>query len=97
MNDWISVEDSLPNYIVGNASRRLRVLVYWKPTKAVFTLWYGMRFGIKSPEFYEENEWNKNNDGEIEEDENSFLGDCLTYSNITHWMQLPPPPKEKNT
>lgn len=91
---WISVDDSLPSYIIGNA-RRLRVLVFWEPTKTVFTLWYGMRFGIKNPEFYEENEWTENNDGEIDEDENSFLGDTLTYNNITHWMPLPQPPKDK--
>ena len=91
---WISVDDSLPSYIIGNA-RRLRVLVFWEPTKTVFTLWYGMRFGIKNPEFYEENEWTENNDGEIDEDENSFLGDTLTYNNITHWLPLPQPPKDK--
>ena len=92
MNKWISVKDRLPDYRLDNSSR-LRVLVYWKETKAVFTLWYGVRFGIGSPEFYEENEWNENNDGQIEEDENTFLGDILTYKNITHWMLLPQPPK----
>ena len=89
---WISVKDRLPDYSC--TQKRVRVLVYWTDTKTVFTLWYGMRFGLKEPEFYEENEWNESNDGEIYESDNLYLGDYLSFKNITHWMPLPEPPKD---
>lgn len=90
---WISVEDAMPEY--STTQKRVRVLVYWTQTKGVFTLWYGVRFGAYAPEFYEENEWTENNYGEIDETENQYLGECLTYKNITHWKPLPEPPMEK--
>ena len=89
---WVSVEDDTPDY--SGTQKRVRVLVYWKDTKTVFTLWYGLRFGLKEPEFYEENEWTESNDGEINESDNLYLGEYLSFKNITHWQYLPAAPKE---
>jgi hypothetical protein len=69
--------------------------VYWSKSNGVFTLWYGKPFGYLEPIFYEENEWTENNFGEIDDSENDHLGEILTYDNITHWANLPQPPKEK--
>lgn len=89
---WVSIKDATPDY--SGTQKRVRVLVYWKDTKTVFTLWYGLRFGLKKPEFYEENEWTESNDGEINESDNLYLGEYLTFKNITHWQYLPSAPKE---
>ena len=89
---WISVETRLPDYEQVK-QRRVRVIVYWPQTNGVFTLWYGHRFGYNSPSFYEEYEWTESDLGFIEEDDNPFLGETLTYSTITHWMPLPNMPE----
>jgi hypothetical protein len=86
---WINVDDRLPDY-QSVTQKRLRVLVFWKKTNAVFTLWYGSRFGHTKANFYEENDWDEGSDGLI--DDNLYFGDTLTFKNITHWQPLPQPP-----
>ena len=88
---WVSVEERLPEYEQAK-QRRVRVLVTWKETNAVFTLWYGHRFGYNSPSFFEEYEWTESDLGFIDENDNPFLGETLTYSTITHWQPLPSAP-----
>lgn len=87
--EWISLNSRLPDC----SDKRVRILVCWKKTNAVFTLWYGTPFGSPSPIFYEENEWNEDDNGEIDEDANTYLGAIQTYKDITHWMPLPAAPK----
>lgn len=91
---WLSVEDKMPEYEQAK-QRRVRVLVTWKETNAVFTLWYGHRFGYNSPSFFEEYEWTESDLGFIDENDNPFLGETLTYSTITHWQPLPASPTGK--
>ena len=90
---WISVDTALPDHEQVK-QRRVRVLVKWIKTEAVFTLWYGHRFGYNSPSFFEEHEWTESDLGFIDENDNPFLGESLTYSTITHWQYLPSAPKE---
>ena len=90
---WISVDTALPDYD-SVRQKRLRVLVHWKDTGVVFTLWYGKRFGHNKASFFEENDWDESDYGQIDEGDNLLFGDTLTYKNITHWQPLPEPPKE---
>jgi len=92
---WISVDDRLPDY-QSLTQKRLRVLVVWKKTNAVFTLWYGARFGHTKANFYDENEWDEGSDGLIDESDNLYFGDTLTFKNISHWQPLPTPPAIKS-
>jgi len=90
---WISVDTDLPDYDLVT-QKRLRVLVHWKDTGAVFTLWYGKRFGNSEASFYEENDWDESDDGQVDEGDNFLFGDILTFKNITHWQPHPEPPKD---
>ena len=90
-NHWIDCSVELPDY-ESVKQKRLRVVVFWPETNSVFTLWYGHRFGYNSPSFFEEYEWTESDLGEIDENDNPFLGESLTYSGITHWQPLPLPP-----
>jgi len=90
---WISVDTDLPDCDLVT-QKRLRVLVHWKDTGAVFTLWYGKRFGNSNASFYEENDWDESDDGQVDEGDNFLFGDILTFKNITHWQPLPEPPKD---
>lgn len=94
MSKWISVKNRLPDY-EKTKQRRVRVIVFYPQTNAVFTLWYGHRFNYNSPNFFEEYEWTESDLGFIDENDNPFLGETLTYDSITHWMKLPEPPQEE--
>jgi len=91
--EWIKCSERLPDYEQVK-QRRVRVIVYWPQTNGVFTLWYGHRFGYNSPSFFEEYEWTESDLGFINENDNPFIGETLTYSNITQWKPLPEPPKD---